>query len=133
VAEIKAGLELDKWSHDNYELLQAFQCKGVLSVWAMEDENNPGKHKLEAIPIHFMAVAKVTTRYFQKPTGANYRSVQQYREPYTETRLVGLDLADGYFEVCEEASNFAGYCMEGDDISKATGCLDGKFDIQSSQ
>lgn len=113
-----------RWQFDEFQLLQVTPCHKMLAVYAMEDESQPGKHKLEAYPIHFIAVAKVTTRFLERPKSApKYTCGMEYQKPDVRNDIVGLDLVDGLFEVCNEASNFAGYCREGDDISLATDYL----------
>ena len=104
----------------DFEILNVSQCNGILAVYAEDDESNPGMHKLVAYPVNFIAVAKVTIRHM-KDKGSYVREC----EPATvRNEVIGIELIEGWFAPCEEACNFAGYCMEGEDISKAVGMLD---------
>lgn len=112
------------WQFDEYEILQVIQCTGIQAVYAQEDEANPGKFRLEGGPIELLAVAKKTTTFLEKakdaPIATRWRKC---KDAEVENVIVGLELIDGSFEVCNEASNFAGYCRDGDDITKATAHL----------
>ena len=114
-----------RWKFDEFEILQVIQCSDVLAVYAIQAGAHPEKYKLESWPIHFLAVAKVTTRFMERPKDADTTVISRERKsPEVCTAVVGLELSDGSFEVCNEASNFAGYCMKGDDISEACYYLD---------
>jgi hypothetical protein len=113
-----------RWEYDEYKILQLIQCAGVQAVYAQDDEDNPGKYKLEGYPIRFLAVAKKTTRFFEKPKDLPLTiRAREYRDAEVDNVIVGVELAGGYFVVCNDASNFAGYCHEGDDITNATAYL----------
>jgi hypothetical protein len=108
----------------NYELLQVFSVSGMLTVFAIEDDENEGKFKLEAEPLSLMALAKVTTRSIRRARDApEFSPGTDLHSPDVRNEIVGVYLDGGMFEVCNEASNFAGYCKEGDDIATAIGYL----------
>lgn len=93
-------------------------------MYAEDDDENEGKFKLVAYPIRFLAIAKRTRKFLEKPKDAPEMTVgRECESPEVDNVVVGLDLADGLFDVCNEMSNFAGYCFEGEDISQATGYL----------
>lgn len=113
-----------RWDYTDYKILQIIQCTGMQAVYAYDDVDNPGKYKLEANPIRFLAVANMTTRFCERSKDSPLSiSPREYRDAEVENVIVGVELTDGYFVVCNDADNFAGYCFEGDDISSATAYL----------
>ena len=121
---IVADAGFKRWEYDQYELLSITPCENVLAVYAEEDTEEEGMFKLAAYPIRFLATAKRTTRFRQKPKNSPPGTVgMEYAEPDVENVVVGLELENGWFSVCNEMDNFAGYCFRGEDISNATGYL----------
>lgn len=114
----------DRWEVAEFKLLQVLPAGGFQAVYAEDDEANPGKFKLVASKLAFLALAERTTRSFSRPKNApKTMSGEEYGEPGVANVLVGLDMAEGGFMVCEALDNFAGYCLEGGDITEATGHL----------
>ena len=109
-----------RWSNEFYKILQVVPCEGVFAVYAIEDEANPGKFNLDKEPIKFLALVEITTEHYVTVNETSTRVTQTD----TDNDVVGLTLLpEGWFEVCNQADNFAGYCREGDDISECIGCL----------
>lgn len=112
-------MPLEQWETESFEIISISPADGLLAVYAEEDPDNPGFHILKSYPVHFIGVARVTTKYWAR---------EQNRGPAmvgTEIhkRVVGIDLSDGYFTPCDEASNFSGIARAGDDIRNAIGML----------
>ena len=113
-----------RWETEFYKVLQAFPCENLLAVYAECDDEHPGFYTLKSYPVHFLAVAKVTTRFYERKAINDIAGFQQYDEPYIQNEIVGLQLSEGYWSVCNELGGFAGLCHAGEDITAATGCLD---------
>jgi hypothetical protein len=85
----------------------------------MDADDAPGKYRLISEPLHAVGVAKVT-REIRNRIGV-IRSDES-------TEIVALELcSDGTWYVCEEASNYAGMCPVGEDISAVTSNLGGDY------
>lgn len=113
--------ELSKWEATEYEVISVAQADKMLAVYAQRHPTEEGKFELVADPIHFVGVAKVTTLFFEKRDDEKYG--RQVDTEFIGTKVVGLDLCEGFFQVCNEASNFAGLMREGDDIDRTNYCL----------
>lgn len=100
---------------DTFELLNVVPVTDMFAVYAVPHPTQHGKFCLEKSPIHFIGVAKVTE--------ITYRLCDVISKKRVDNRIVGVDLADGYFTVCDEANNFAGLMKDGDQIDSITGCL----------
>ena len=119
----------NRWVY-SYELQTVTQVVGMNAVYADSHPSEKGKFHLVAFPIYFMGVAKVTrTEYCDVGAGLDLRKVQTLDEG---TTIVGLELADGYFEVCNDADNFAGLLRDGEPIHDATGFLSSKYQLAST-
>lgn len=110
------------WEEVTFELLSITPCENVLAVYA-EEEDEEKKPVFRSYPVRFLALAKATTRFFKKEKGAPDWGKVEHRDEEVENIVVGLDLAEGYFDICNKMGNFSGYCFVGDDISKATSYL----------
>jgi hypothetical protein len=107
-----------------YKVLSFQLTRDFVAVFA--EEAPDGLVDLEAQSIDAVGVARVTRRMFLvDESGAEV--IGHEREPDVITDVVGLWLADGYFQIVNESSNFAGLARVGDDISQATGCLEGSL------
>jgi len=91
---------------------------GFVAVFAMDSETSD-KCWLESVPIDLLAVVDVVEKTLEGKIGAVGREVG--REEYTD--VVGLELDDGFFQVVNDASNFAGLQRVGEDINDAIGSL----------
>lgn len=111
-----------QWQVEYYEILSVTQVTGMYAVYAGKSDSEERKYELFKHPIYFIGVAKVkivTMEMFEKEK--NSRVVH---EELQGTRVVGLELSNGFFDICNEANNFAGLLMEGEPIENATGFLD---------
>lgn len=117
--------KMKRWEYELFEILQVSPCTGLLAVYAVEDGEDSKTYKLESYPVHFIAVARVTTRFCEVPDHPDSEGElgRKYQDDDVRNEVVGLDLSHGSFEACNESANFAGYCMEGDDITEATDYL----------
>ena len=111
----------DKWDVDDYEVISVTAVDGMVAVYAYEHPTEKGKFYLHHEPLSFVGVAKVFTKFYERVAGKDYGHVVQTVS--NGTKVVGIDLSEGYFTVCNEADNFAGIMREGDNICDATGCL----------
>jgi hypothetical protein len=103
-----------------YQVRQIALTDDYLAVYA-DDEAEDGSVSLYATPVEALGVADEITRTFD-------RDGRLIGAPVVIPGvIVGLELADGYFEVSNECSNFAGLCRKGKDIYQATGCLRGEL------
>lgn len=112
---------LKEWSCEVFEILNVTPVENMLAVYAQPHPTEHGKHHLVPEPIYFIGVAKVETKFYEMQPGCNSQCVDRCD---SGTRVVGLVLAEGYFDVCNEAGNFAGLMREGDNILDANGFLD---------
>lgn len=119
--KVKTMSKKDKWNVDDYEVISVTAVDGMCAVYAYEHPTEKGKFYLHKEPLHFVGVVKVTTKVYERVAGQNYGHVVQTAS--NGTKVVGIDLSEGYFTVCNEADNFAGIMLEGDKINDATGCL----------
>jgi hypothetical protein len=102
-----------------YEVRQIVLTDDYMAVYA-ECEHADGTVTLHARPVQALGVADEITRRFE-----DLREVG--RPEVHPGQVVGLELAEGWFEVVNEYANFAGLCRKGGDIYKATGCLRGEL------
>jgi hypothetical protein len=51
----------------------------------------------------------------------------EYERPDTRMDIVAIAIEDGFWAVLNEYEEYAGMCRKGDDITKATGCLNVKW------
>jgi hypothetical protein len=47
------------------------------------------------------------------------------QDTYDTTEVVGIELEENVFQVCESAENFCGYCQDGEDITQVASFLSG--------
>lgn len=109
-------------SFDSYELLQIAPVSGVEAIYAVAQEVD-GSAILDSWPIDAIGVAKVTTRYFEYPDVYDGTS-REYKKPTFSREVVGLQLNEGWYSVCNEADNFAGLMKTGQNREDSAGCLD---------
>jgi hypothetical protein len=94
-----------------YEILSISQASEMQAVFAYEKD---GGYELIAEPIQFIAVCKVTTRFYQG-TG-KHRTVAGES---SHNEICGVQLyPNGTFDVIDDNDYFGGICNVGDDISK---------------
>lgn len=110
-----------QWSVDHYTVISVTQVSGMFAVYAYDHPTENGKFYLHKEPLHFVGIAKVRTSVMR--TDSNGKTCSRISELENGTQVVGLDLSEGFFTVCDEACNFAGLMREGDDIDNVTGCL----------
>jgi hypothetical protein len=77
------------------------------------DKQADGSCRLISNPIDLLALANATTKWWRGHPGKVY-------DTHTERVVVGVEMVEGTFQICQEADNFAGLCRAGDDISRAT-------------
>jgi len=106
------------WQVKDYTIRQIMPATGFVAVFAMDSETSD-KCWLESVPIDLLAVVDVVEKTLEGKIGAVGREVG--REEYTD--VVGLELDDGFFQVVNDASNFAGLQRVGEDINDAIGSL----------
>jgi hypothetical protein len=109
------------WEAKRYEVRQIVLTDKYQAVYA-EREDNEGSYHLKAYTIHALGVALVTTKHFKRPKDATGRPTLE--DEHSDWEIVGLELLEGYFDVVNECSNFAGLLAEGQDIHSAIGELD---------
>jgi hypothetical protein len=107
------------WSYEEYELLQVVLTREFEAVYAGEKDGD-GLHPLTSWRVDAIGVARVTTRYVVGEIG---KRIHRVVRKTVVNEIVGLEFEDGYWQVCNEASNFAGLMKSGGDIREATGCL----------
>ena len=112
-----------RYTTEHYEILQVTPCSEYLGVWVVEQPDSPGRYTLEARPLHLIGAARVLTRHWEETPGRPY----EYREPTQHYQVVGLDLAEGSFEVVNGCKNFSGLCRQGEDIWAAVGELEADY------
>ena len=111
----------DYWEYTDYEILQIVPTNEYRAVYCIEED---GKASLQAWAIDALAVAKATTRFMRRPSDAkSFVAGRDCQDPDTRNEVVGVNLADGFWEVCNQVANFAGLCRVGQDISQCTGEL----------
>lgn len=109
----------DRWQYDEYEILQVIPASGYVAVFCEDD----GSFVSE--PVRLLALCEVTTHYLERRIEDREKWIlgKPYRDPETERKVTPLLLGGGSFCIAAEMNNYAGTCMEGDDIDKADGCL----------
>ncbi len=95
----------------NYDIKNVVQVIGMSAVYADEDPEHPGMHKLVAYPINLMGIAEKTTIF-------------DGLETEKESVVVGIDFTEGFENIVNEDINFAGFLADGDNINQAIGYLD---------
>lgn len=101
-----------------YKILQVVPVHDMLAVFADEDGS------LYTCPIYFLALAEVTpckTTYHDDVSKGSWHIQEEHGEIYQD--VVGLDLAGGQFDICNDLENFAGLCRVGDDPDDAIAYL----------
>lgn len=102
-----------------FELLSITPVTGWQAVFAQESEKHEGKFYLFSGPVYMMGVAKVLIDTYvddvcvKTDDGGN--------------QIVALTHDDGYFEIADDAENFAGVCRDGEDIYEATRNLSSNY------
>ena len=113
------------WQVTSYEIISVSPCTDMFAVYALESESEPGQHVLTSEPIYFIGVARVEEVTLRKLESASPGTPgEPCGEKHVRNEIVGLELSDGSFEIWNQCGNFAGLCRAGDDIRRATGCLD---------
>ena len=121
----------ERWTVDSFELINVVPVDKMFAVYAVPHPTQKEKFCLEKSPIHFIGIAKVTTHFWTRNEQTK-RAVSLGNEP-EGTRVVGIDLCEGYFSVCDEADNFAGLMKDGDDIDNAIGCLSSSYPLANQE
>lgn len=103
----------------DYEILQVVPAAGYVAVY-IQTRSEDGARYLSAEPIHLLAVVRVAEKTWEYPNNIGRPGRIVSEEP-ARTEVVGIDLSDGYFQVCNEACNLAGYARDGEDIHAAIG------------
>ena len=110
------------WEYVEYILEQIVLTSDFQFVLCLEDDGRPAY--LEGFPLDALAVATATTHFMRAPAPRDFKaSEEDYRASESVKDVVGLELVDGYFQIVNEAANFAGICKKGDDATKVDGCL----------
>lgn len=119
----------DYWEYDSYEIRQIVLTTEYQAVYAEEDKN--GDCTLRAYPLDALGVATVSRHFLRRSItdrpAKKYQPGEEYQPPDITQDIVGLDLADGYFQVVQDANNFAGIARKGEDINQATGYLEYEY------
>lgn len=118
---------MDTWERTLYELISVTITDAFAAVYAVHaDPATPqtadSPVTLEAMPVDAIGVAKRTVRHFRR--AASHGTCDSYKDVPDGTEVVGLDLFDGSWLICQEDGNFAGMIRRGDDPSQAIDCLD---------
>lgn len=111
---VSMSAEDSYYNVDSYEILQVIPVSGYSAVFSQPHPTEEGKLLLEPEPIHFLGLVKVTVESFVRRSG--FKSSISLGSECIGNRLLGLTLCGGFFDVCDEASNFAGLIRDGDDI-----------------
>lgn len=107
------------WTYSDYRILQIMPGDGYLVVYAMEKD---GKTYLESRPCEMLAVVDVTTVDYRRHKSAKLSDYEEI-EKNESSDVAALCLSGGWWEVCNQDSNYAGMCRVGEDISEVTGYL----------
>ncbi len=123
-------MKYESWIAEHYKVIQLILDVPAKYrvVWAMPDDKkgNPcGPHHLEAQEIEVLGVAEVTAKTYRRPRGSKQPGVVVETAKYTS--VVVLELTEGFWQVSNECSNFAGIMSEGQELGDCIGELDGKF------
>lgn len=94
-----------------YRLIQVVPTNDFLAVYSDEIPDGSGALELITDPIDALGVAKV------------YEHRLGCKPEWSHNAVVGLHLENGYFDICDTNSNFAGLVRKGGDVANATGCL----------
>lgn len=117
----------NEWTTETFELINVVPAADMFAVYAVPHPTQEGKFYLEEDRIHFLGIAKVNEHTYQGDDHSMLSKLIKTRQ--LPNRVVGLDLCEGYFSVCDEADNFAGLMKDGDDINDATGCLSSSYPL----
>lgn len=112
------------YSVENYSIRQLVPVTGYVAVIALE--NGDDTYSLHPIPLDFLAVALVTTTRYKRLKERNGLNSIKLDES-TRWDVAAVEFCDGYLNVLNEASNFAGICKVGDKIDEITGCLESDY------
>ncbi len=107
---------------ETYKLLQIIPTDDFLAVYVVDATDGQGK-ELQAWPVDALGLATVTVRTQRYEDRDGGRVKLHEEEALEENEIVGLELVDGEWCICQENSNFAGFCRKGGDIQKATAHL----------
>lgn len=112
-----------KFTTKDYKLLSVVLTDKVFAVLAQEHPE--GGHYLERFPLDAIGVASVVESYWEviRDDNDSHVSDRIIRSDPPYRHIVGLELAEGWFQIINEASNFAGLCKEADDPYECTGEL----------
>ena len=91
------------WSYNIDSIVQILPAGDWMAVFWMDG-------KRQAFPVDYMALVERVVIHLQFKNG-NTREVGR-DEPYNH--ITGVNMTDGGFEVCDEASNFLGMAKEKD-------------------
>jgi len=99
------------------EVIQVFPANGAKAVFW--DDSDPENLILYTLDCHFLGLATVTEKTYIKATyGQDYPSDE---EPIRYNEIVAIDISDGYMQLFDEDSNFAGIAMPRQHIYKCLG------------
>lgn len=99
---------------EHFEVLGVCPATNLKALYAVPSDKQKGYFRLECQDVDFVATVKVTEKWY---SGNDGLQIQPTRVVQAVNRVVGLDLSEGYFTVCDEASNFIGLIREGQDIT----------------
>lgn len=87
-----------------------------------DDEAQPrGPHHLVAEPIEALGVAEITTMHYRRPKGdLNAGTIES---THVDSGVVVLMCTEGWWQVANESTNFAGIMQEDQDITDCCGEL----------
>ena len=118
--------DLETWSANDYEIIQMIlnvpaQYKAVWAFLDNDDDPDDPCH-LEALPIEALAVAECITSHYRRPVGSKEAGTVYATEKHNT--IVVLECVEGWWQVANEANNFAGIMRDGQDIADCCGELD---------
>lgn len=112
------GKEFEKWHYKTFKLLQIMPANGEYAIYAHEDGT------LDITKVDMLAIAKVTTIERYGHTAVNDCRFNKEKVVDTDNEIVAIQLREGYFNICNEDSNFAGLCYENQDPWECLGSLE---------
>ena len=120
-------MEYDYWTGSDYKIIQLILDVPTeyKAIWAFADDEKDavhGPHHLEAREIEALGVVEVTQTTYRRAKDQGGRGVAVETSEYNS--VVALELADGYWQVCNDCSNFAGIMREGQALGDCIGELD---------
>lgn len=90
-----------------HDVISVCPATGLKAVYVIESESQPGRYRLECQDVHFVAVVTVVEELRSIRGGRLLDKLQHHN------RVVALEMSEGYFAVCDDASNFIGLIRDG--------------------